>query len=116
MAGNMNTLDAIQMLVDDAAAFNYTVTRGYEVVDIIATTNATAGGAATVTPSKAGTAIGAAMTVTTTALIVYCTTLGETVASDATFLVGEVLRMTGDRADMDATVTTYVIPTSWIAG
>lgn len=116
MAGNMNTLDAIQMLVDDAATFNYTVTRGYEVVDIIATTNVEAGGAATVQPSKAGTSIGAALTVTNISDIVYCTTLGEAVASDATFAAGEVLRMVGDRADMDATVTTYVIPTSWIAG
>lgn len=113
MAGNMNTLDAIQMVVDDAAAFNYTVTRGYEVVDIICTTNATAGGAATVTPSKAGSALGAAMTVTNTNDIVYA---GTIIDAQATFNAGDVLRMTGDRADMDATVTTYVIPTSWIAG
>lgn len=114
MAGNMNTLDAIHMLVDDAATYNYTVTRAYEVVDIIATVNATAGGAATIQPSKAGTSLAAAMTVTTINDIVYATTLGVT--ADCTFALGEVLRMVGDQATMDVDVTTYVIPTSWIAG
>ncbi len=113
MAGNINTLDAINILVNDNATFNYAVTRGFEVVDIVSTQDLTAGGAATVTPSKAGVALGAAMVVTTTSQIVYCTTL---VDAQATFLTGEVLRMVGDRSDMSASVTVSVIPTTWIAG
>lgn len=113
MAGNMNTLMAIEALVDDAAAFNYTVTRGFEVIDFVANTNAAAGGAATITPSKAGVALGSALTVTNVDDIVYG---GTVIDAQATFATGEVLRFTGDRADMDATIYALVIPTTWIAG
>lgn len=114
MAGNLNDLMAIRMQVDDAANFDYTVTRGFEVVDMVCTTNATAGGAATITPqTPAGSSLGAAMTVTTTDLIVYASTL---INAQATVPSGQVIRAIGSRADMDAFIYFYVIPTSWISG
>lgn len=114
MAGKINNLMAIRMQVNDAANFDYTVTRGFEVVDIVCTTNATAGGAATVTPqSPAGSALGAAMTVTTTNQIVYASTL---IDAQATVASGTAIRSIGSRADMDAYAYYYVVPTSWVSG
>lgn len=119
MAGNMNVLAAVNMRVNASANFDYVVTRGYEVIDLISNADATAGGAATVTPQRqpaAGggfTAFGAALTVTTVSLIVYASTI---VPAQNTFAVGDTMRFVGDQATMDAFVTAVVIPTSWIAG
>lgn len=113
MAGNINTLMAINMEVVGAATFNYTVTRGYEVIDIVATTGAGAAGGDTVTPSKAGVALGSALAVAAASIIRYA---GTIVDAQATFVTGEVLRMVGNQATVNASVTTFVVPTSWIAG
>ena len=111
MAGNMNTLMAIEMLVDDAATFAYTVTRGFEVVDMICNTNFAV--ASTVTPQRTGVALGAAMTTSAINDIVYATTL---VDAQATFVAGDILQFVGDAATMDVEVYALVIPTTWIAG
>ena len=113
MAGNINQLMAINMEVVGAATFNYTVTRSFEVVDIIATTGAGAAGGDTVTPSKAGVALGSALAVAAASIVRYAGTL---VDAQATFLTGEVLRMVGNQATVNASVSTLVIPTTWIAG
>lgn len=112
MAGNINQLMAINMEVAGIAIYNYTVTRGYEVVDIVAT-SATGAGGDTVTPSKAGVALGAAMAVASADIIRYA---GTIVDAQATFVTGEVLRMVGSQPTVNASVTTFVVPTSWIAG
>lgn len=113
MAGNINDLMGINMAVVGAATFEYTVTRGYEVVDIVATSGAGAAGGDTVTPSKAGVALGSALAVAAADIVRYAGTL---VDAQATFAAGEVLRMVGNQATVNASVTTLVVPTSWIAG
>lgn len=111
MAGNMNTLMAIEMLVDAAANFDYTVTRGFEVIDVIANVNVSQ--ASTLTPQNGASALGAAMTTSTINDIVYASTI---IDAQATFVAGNTLRFVGNHADMDVDAYALVVPTTWIAG
>ena len=116
----MNTFDAISLHVNAAANFDYVVTRGYKVVDIVATTNGSVGGGATATPQRSTVqtpsvfnALGAALAVGVTNEIVYA---GTVIDAQATFSAGDTLRVVGSSGAMNADLFVTVIPTSWIAG
>lgn len=119
MAGNMNTLMAIHIETGVSGNYDYVVTRGFEIVDYIATTNVTDGGTTTTPQTNVSggglVALGAAVANDTADDIEYATTL---VQAQATLTAGDTIRCvvancaTADQADSYF----WVIPTSWIAG
>lgn len=118
MAGNMNNLMAILIETGVDANYDYVTTRGFEVVEIIGTTNATDGGTTNTPQRGVGgvfNALGAALATDTVDDIEYG---GTIINAQATFAAGDTLRMvtngsaTADQADMYV----WVIPTSWVSG
>lgn len=119
MAGNMNPLMAVKIETGVDANYDYVVTRGFEIVDIIGTTNATDAGV-TNTPqtnvSGGGfNALGAALATDTVDDIEYATTL---IQAQATLTASDTIRMvTANSATANqADIFVWVIPTTWIAG
>lgn len=119
MAGNMNNLMAIHFDVGVDANYDYVCTRGFEIIDFKASTNATDGGSTTTMQTNVSgggfVALGAALATDTVDDIECATTLVEaqkTVAAADTIRAVVSGSATADLAD----VYVFVIPTSWVAG
>ena len=119
MAGNINQLMCIEIETGVTANYDYVVTRGFEIVELIGLTDVTdAGVTNTAQTNIAGAgfvALSAALATDTVDNIEYADTI---VAAQATLTAADTLRMvvansvTADQADIYA----WVVPTTWIAG
>lgn len=119
MAGNLNNLQAFRFGLDGTAGpFDFVCTRGWLVLDQIASTNTTVG-AATVTLQRSTAAapttfnaVGAALAADTVDDVEYVATL--TVAQQE-FSVGDTMRAVVVNAT-EADLFVEVLPTSWVVG
>lgn len=114
MAGNINQLMCVHIEATGNTADIYTVTRGLEVVDIIAQPTATSGGATTQVANGASNMMTAGVaTAAVAGTIARAATLLE---AQLTLAAGGTIEATGSAADVAADIFVYVLPTTWIAG
>jgi hypothetical protein len=122
MAGNLNRLDAILIDAEGGGTtltFDYTVTRGLEIVDVLVNTNTAPAGATTATVSRQALGAGGFTDVTDAMVVTLAddiTRAGTIAAAQATCAATDVLRVTGSVNDISAEVSILNMPTTWIAG
>jgi len=119
VAGNMNNLHSFRISADGTAGpFDFVCTRGWEVIDQVATWNATVGGTtlrlnrSTAAAPAVFNAVGPTLTTDTVDDIEYVATL---VAAQKVFATGDTMRMVAVGLPQ-ADVIVEVLPTTWIAG
>jgi len=119
LAVTLNDLDTILFDVEGQGTFDYTTTRGFEVVDVACMgQTGKAGGATAIVcwqPAAGGgfTDISDAMLAGWANIIVRADTINETAA---TFERGDTVRVTTNWPTVDAEIYVMVLPTTWIEG
>jgi len=121
VAGQLNHLHCIEIEMGADGNFDYVVTRGFEVVDILAITNINDGGTTATPQTNIG---GAGLAALTGAALATDTVddmerAGTIVTAQMTMATRDTLRMiqAGSAGAADqADVYTWVIPTTWISG
>lgn len=119
MAGNMNDLHAFRFNLDGTAGpFDFVCTRGWHVLDVIGSSNATVGAAdATLQRSTAAdpTTFNAACEVIAVDTVDDIEYTGELVGAQRTFSQGDTMRIVVSNLPQ-ADVIIEVLPTTWIPG
>jgi hypothetical protein len=120
MAGNLNMLDCIQMEITALGNYDYTCTRGFEIVDVLAAMDASPIGGANTTLQRQALGVGAfngvagAINVGTVNQMVRADTF---VDAQMTCAGTDILRaLVAGAAAPTADIFIFVIPTTWIAG
>jgi len=119
MAGNMNTLMAVEIETGVTGNYDYVVTRGFEIVDATVCTNlADAGTTQTVQTSVGGgayTGLTNGMAGVAVDDIHYADTLAT---GQATLTAGDTIRavVAGCTTANQASVFVWLVPTTWISG
>lgn len=120
MAGNLNDLHAFRFDLDGSAAFfDFVCTRGWRVVDIVAATDTTIGGAtasvrrsAAATPAVFNDVTPIALPMATADRISYA---DEITPGQSNFSAGDTLRVVTVNA-ADGVLLVEVLPTTWVPG